>query len=159
LDLLYGQNGLAPWSVTDDLNHMAVPRVRWVAETLGIDAGAALRLVFMSYVGGLACLLIGWHTRVMAVLAWLTHLALNASGAATTYGVDSIANTALFYCTWMPVGATLSLDLQTGRESGAPSALARLSLRVLQLQLCVVYLASGLEKASGSDWWTGEAVW
>jgi hypothetical protein len=30
---------------------------------------------------------------------------------------------------------------------------------VLQLHLCVVYLSSGLEKASGRQWWDGEAVW
>jgi hypothetical protein len=30
---------------------------------------------------------------------------------------------------------------------------------VLQIHLCIVYLATGLEKAMGIDWWNGEAIW
>src|SRR5262249_760353 len=52
-----------------------------------------------------------------------------------------------------------SLDRRAGRVSGEPSADARLGLRLLQLHLCVVYLASGLEKATGIQWWNGEAGW
>jgi hypothetical protein len=29
----------------------------------------------------------------------------------------------------------------------------------LQIQLCIVYLLSGIEKASGTQWWDGEAIW
>lgn len=30
---------------------------------------------------------------------------------------------------------------------------------MLQIHLCVVYLTSGLEKASGVQWWNGEEIW
>jgi hypothetical protein len=75
------------------------------------------------------------------------------------YGVDTFAHIGLFFCIWMPVGAALSWDRLSGRVSGAASAEARLSLRLLQVYLCIIYLASGLEKAVGEQWWNGEAMW
>jgi hypothetical protein len=159
---LYGSRGLVQWEVTDWTIPAGVPRVRWVAEALaplGFSADDALRLTFLAYVAGLGCLLIGWQTRTAAVVAWLTHLALNTTGNVSIYGVDQFANIALFYCVLMPVGQAASLDRHLGRTSGAPSAEARLSLRVLQLHLCIVYFATGIEKASGTQWWTGEAIW
>ena len=29
----------------------------------------------------------------------------------------------------------------------------------MQFHLCVIYLAAGLEKAMGRQWWNGEAIW
>jgi hypothetical protein len=69
------------------------------------------------------------------------------------------AHIGLFYCMLMPAGHALSLDRRAGRVPAGLTAGARLSLRVLQLHLCVVYLSSGFSKATGEQWWTGEAIW
>jgi hypothetical protein len=61
--------------------------------------------------------------------------------------VDQFANIGLFYSIWMPMGDCWSLDRYSGRTTGAPSAGARLALRVLQLHLCIVYFDAGFEKA------------
>lgn len=29
----------------------------------------------------------------------------------------------------------------------------------MQIHLCVIYLAAGLDKAMGRQWWNGEAIW
>jgi hypothetical protein len=157
---LYGDRGLTQWAITDRLLPPGVPRLGWLADALaplGLSAGGVARGVFLAYVAGLAGLLLGWRTRPSAVLAWLTHLMLGASGATSVYGVDQWATVALFYCIWLPVGSALSLD--AGGGPAAATAGARLGLRVLQLHLCLAYLASGLEKASGEQWRDGEAVW
>lgn len=164
---LFGTHGIVQWSALDPDQAPRtlfpdVPRIRWVVELLaplGVSGAAAVRGVFLAYVAGLALMLVGWRSNIAAAVAWLTHLAMNVSGSATIYGVDQFANIALFYCTWMPVGAAYSLDRQSGRVSGAPTWTARLGLRVLQLHLCIAYLASGLEKGSGGQWWNGEAIW
>ncbi len=95
----------------------------------------------------------------MAIGAWLLHLTLMNTGFFSTYGVDLFVHIALFYGAWMPVGACLSLDRRAGRTSAAPSPLARLSLRILQLHLCIVYLTAGLSKARGLQWRNEEAIW
>src|SRR5262245_5178342 len=67
LDDLYGPQGLAPWTAVEDRALTGSPRLSWLAGALApFDVGpaGALRGAFLAYVGGLACLLIGWHTRL-----------------------------------------------------------------------------------------------
>jgi hypothetical protein len=59
----------------------------------------------------------------------------------------------------MPVGDYLSLDVYTGKRQSHSSTAAGISRKMLQLHMCIVYFSSGLEKASGSQWWNGEAIW
>jgi hypothetical protein len=115
--------------------------------------------VFLIYVAALAALLLGYRTRAAAIIAYLGHVMMKSSAGASIYGVDVFAQIALFYCMLMPVGATFSLDRSSGRETGAPSSAARLAIRVLQIHLCIMYLACGLDKSAGEDWWNGEAIW
>lgn len=159
---LYGPTGVVQWAVSSGISTPGVPHVGWfsdLAARLGLNYEYGIRACFALYVSGLAALLIGYRARAAAIVAWLTHLAMNNSAGASIYGVDSFAQIALFYCAWMPVGYALSVDKLTGRVSGDPSALARLSIRVLQFHLCIAYLACGIEKALGPDWWSGEAIW
>jgi hypothetical protein len=159
---LYGSRGIVQWSVLDPGTPDYLPRIGWVADALaplGVSEARSVQLVFLTYVTSLACLLFGWRTRAAAVVAWLTHLMMNLSGRASIYGVDQFAHIGLFYCVWMPVGHALSADVQAGRVRGGPSAAARLALRVLQIHLSIVYLSSGVEKATGIQWWNGEAIW
>jgi hypothetical protein len=159
---LYANLGVIQWSLGDFQVSPGVPRISWLVKALapwGVSDSACVEAVFLLYVVSLAGLLLGWHTRVAAWFAWFTHLALNTTGTAGTYGVDMFANIALFYCIWMPVGHYASLDVLAKRVRGTPTATARLALRVLQIHLCVIYFASGLEKATGGQWWNGEAIW
>src|SRR5207248_2278213 len=99
-----------------------------------------------------------YRTRFASIAAWLTHT-LFMFQQTTSYGVDCFAQIFLFYLVWMPAGAAFSLDRLAGRVSGDPSIAARISIRVLQLHLCVAYFFSGFEKAMGEQWWNGDAIW
>lgn len=159
---LYGSRGIVQWQVMDGTIHEFLPRLSWLTDALGrlgIPEGAAVKGVFLVYVTSLSALLVGYRTRWAAIVAYLTHLTMKSSAGATIYGVDMFSQIALFYTMWMPVGATLSLDRAAGRESGEPSAIARLGIRVIQIHLCIMYLSCGVEKAMGDDWWNGEAIW
>ncbi len=182
---LYGKNGIIQWEVTDQLTTPGIPQLKWAADYLeelyvngdesdkanGVaSADDAVRIVFLVYVVSLACLLLGWRTRLVGFIAWLTHLAMNSSANSTIYGVDQFANIGLFYSIWMPLGDCLSLDRLAGRTTGKPTPAARLGLRVLQLHLCIVYFDAGFEKAFTkyfrdglkygdivyAEWWNGE---
>lgn len=165
IDELYGPEALVRAEVIDRPDgessiHPFSPRLRMLDKLLvpiGLTAAATARLTFLIYLAMLTCLLIGWQTRLCAIAAWLTHLALNNAATATIYGVDMFAHISLFYCAVFPVGAAFSLDA-AGRPD-LPTAMNRLGLRVLQLHLCVVYFSSAIEKATGPQWWNGEAIW
>src|SRR5581483_12204024 len=96
-----------------------VPRLSWAADYLaafGLTSGRSLRVVLLAYIGGLACLLVGWHSRVAAVVAWLGHLMIfDVTGYPATYGVDFFAGFSLFYFLFMPVADAVSLDCLEGR--------------------------------------------
>jgi hypothetical protein len=159
---LYGEHGLIQWPLVNAMSPEGMPRIGWLVNLLGpygVSADACVRAVFFAQVASLACLLIGFHTRLAALLAWSAHVLMTVTGNASIYGFDQFATIALFYCVWMPVGDDLSADRALGRIVGGPSSAARLSLRVLQLHMCIVYLASGVEKATGEQWWNGEAIW
>lgn len=164
---LYGERSIVQWStlrpvdastgVLPDATHLT-----WIAQQLsplGVCVDDCVRGMFLLYVLSLGCLLIGWRSNLMAVFAWLTHLTMNNSGFATIYGVDQFANICLFYCVWMPVGNALSVDCQSKRLNDKATSQARICLRVLQCHLSIAYVATGIEKSLGPQWWNGEAIW
>jgi hypothetical protein len=156
---LYGERAIVQWEALPIGPPPEMVSASWIRDLLVVNPDTSVQIVFYAYVASLVMLLFGWQTRIAAIVAWLTQMAIKTTGHTSIYGVDEFAHIALFYCVWMPVGNALSLDKQQGRLSDESTALARLALRVLQLHLCVVYVSSGIEKASGIQWWNGEAFW
>ncbi|WP_437276153.1 HTTM domain-containing protein [Sorangium sp. So ce375] len=166
---LYGPAGILQEPLRDAFTPHDLPGIGWLTELLaplGIGEAPILVGTGALYVLSLAALLCGLKTRVAALLAWSTHRMLMVTADPTVYGADVFANIFLFYLLWVPSGAALSLDQRARRSRRAlagatdePTPGARLGLRIVQLHLCIVYLASGLEKACGHSWWNGEAIW
>ena len=158
----YGSLGLLQGRVVEQFTPVFVPRIGWVTAALaplGLGEAVAIRAVFALHLAAATAFLLGWHSRAAAIGVWLTHLTLIGTAFGNTYGIDTFLRISLFYCLFAPVGGALSLDRRAGRTSGAPTAGARFALRVLQLELTLVYAATGLEKAVGEQWWNGEALW
>jgi hypothetical protein len=158
---LHGSRGIIPWELTDLLRDPWVPGLPTLAKALvplGISADTAIILLLAGYAGSLLSLALGFHARLSAFLAWGLHLSLMTSGFASFYGVDQLANTFLFYLFLFPSGRAwtfVSRLASSRREETIPVG----CLRVMQVHLCVIYLAAGLHKAMGRQWWNGEAIW
>jgi hypothetical protein len=153
---LHGSRGVIPWELTDLLHDPWVPGLATLARgflPFGIGAHTAIIVLLSIYAGSLLSLALGFHTRLSAFLAWGLHLSLVTSGFASFYGVDQIAGTFLFYLLIFPSGRAWTVDSR--REETIPAVF----LSVTQAHLCVIYLAAGLEKALGRQWWNGEAIW
>ena len=102
------------------------------------------------------------RTRWAAALAWATYLPLRYTGHLYFYGIGGMLLIGLFYCLVLPVGREWSLDARRRAPSAAreEDALdASLSVVVLRIHMCIVYLAAGVSKAVGEQWWTGDAIW
>ncbi len=158
---LHGSRGIIPWELTDLLRDPWVPGLPTLAKAflpLGISEHTAITLLLSGYAGALLSLALGIHARLSAFLAWGLHLSLVTSAAASYYGVDQLSNTFLFYLFVFPSGRAwrfASRPASSHREETIPVG----CLRVMQVHLCVIYLAAGLDKAMGSQWWNGEAIW
>jgi CubicO group peptidase (beta-lactamase class C family) len=153
---LHGSRGIIPWELTDLLRHPWVPGLPTLAKAflpLGVSEHVAIAILLSGYAGSLLALALGLYTRLSAFLAWGLHLSFMTSGAASYYGVDQLANTFLFYLFLFPCGRAWRFGSR--REGTIPVG----CLRVMQVHVCVIYLAAGLDKARGSQWWNGEAIW
>jgi hypothetical protein len=153
---LHGSRGIVPWALTDLLRDPWVPGLPTLAEALtplGMSTYSAIIVLVSLYAGSLVSLALGVLPRLAALLAWGLHLSLVTSGFASYYGVDQIANTALFYLLLFPCGRAWTF------ASRPHETIPVGCLRVMQIHVCVIYLAAGLEKARGRQWWNGEAIW
>jgi hypothetical protein len=153
---LHGNRGIIPWELTELLHDPWVPGLPTLANAfvpLGISAHTAIIVVLSVYAGSLLSLALGFLTRLSAFLAWGLHLSLVTSGFASFYGVDQISNTFLFYLLLFPSGRAWTFVSRP--EETIPVG----CLRVMQIHLCVIYFAAGVEKAMGRQWWNGEAIW
>ena len=73
--------------------------------------------------------------------------------------MDYFTQIGLFYCIIMPVADAVSIPPLLGWRTPTLSVSAGVTRKMLQIQLCIIYSSSGLEKASGIQWWNGEAIW
>ena len=161
LDLL-AHDGIVQGRLTGYLVGGGAPRAGWLVDILaplGISEPFCLYALCGLYVASLAGLGLGFFTRIAAVLAWFLHWTLISTAGTTSYGADTYAHIFLFYLMLAPAGGAWSLDVLRGRVSREPSAAARLGLRVMQIHLAISYLASGIQKAAGIQWWNGEVLW
>lgn len=158
---LYDRAGFLQGPVQDALAKPGLPHVGWLVALLGREGAPDVPIlgsVAALYVLSLVALLVGLRARFAAALVWLLHTIL-MTGSATNYGADIFANIFLFYLVCIPSGDALSLDRLLSRQPRGPTWSARLGLRVVQIHLCIVYLTSGIAKASGRGWWNGAAMW
>jgi uncharacterized membrane protein YphA (DoxX/SURF4 family) len=128
----------------------------------------------MYLVHGLAILVallftLGIGTRITSVLAWVMALGYAHRTPASMFGQDTMLAILLLYLMIGPSGAALSVDRLVTRwrlrrqglpvGEPAPSVLANVVIRLLQLHFCFIYLMSGTSKMQGAAWWNGTAIW
>jgi len=158
----YARGGLIQESLSLFFTEPLTPQIHWVVRTLaplGISETLCIYGLGLTYLASLIMMGLGWHTRAATLTTWFLHWMFMVSGSTSNYGVELFSHVFLFYLIFMPAGDALSVDVHVGRRREKATPLARLSLRVLQLQLCLCYFSSGFEKAKGAGWWNGEALW
>jgi uncharacterized membrane protein YphA (DoxX/SURF4 family) len=106
------------------------------------------------------CLVLGLFTRVAAVVAFLAVLSFERQNEWVFNSGDFLIRNMCFYLALMPSGAALSLDrLRRHRDRFWEFPLrAPWALRLVQIQLSVVYIATVWAKLRGDTWNDGTAV-
>jgi len=132
-------------------------------------------LVFHSvFLLAVVCFTLGLCSRTTAVIVWVGHLSYINRAFTIWFGMDAILLMITIYLMFGPTGATLSIDrllarfrekrrqLRAGERRpvdlpAAPSWGANAVIRMIQVHMCIVYLAAGLAKLQGASWWKGIA--
>lgn len=158
----FGREGWVQWEISKAFNqawHVHIQDVYALFEPLGLTDIQFVQLFFWVYfIAGIG-LLLGWFTRVWAILAWAGHYVMMSSLPTFVYGVDIFLHIALFYLMVMPVAKAFSLDVRQGRVSTEPTWASTLAIRVLQIHMCLAYFSAGYEKMMYANWWEGNVLW
>jgi hypothetical protein len=106
-------------------------------------------------------LLVGWRTRLQAVMVLVWLVSFQHRNIALVDGEDTLFRLFAFYLALAPSGWAFSLDARRrGRRGGGKSPAPRpWALRLFQIQMSVVYLSSAVEKSLGADWRSGDALY
>jgi hypothetical protein len=123
----------------------------------------------------IVCYLVGLGGRVTAVAAWAVAVSYANRSALSNFGLDQILCILTLYLMIAPSTKYLSLDYvinrlwqrrdkNPARRLAAGNGLyrssaANVTIRLIQVHLCIIYLWAGLGKLQGEAWWNGQAVW
>jgi uncharacterized membrane protein YphA (DoxX/SURF4 family) len=152
-----GQNSLVP--LKDSFEFYKGFRINLFKIMAPTDesAWAILYLYILSSLG----LMLGFKTRLSAILCFVLLVSLQARNHAILNSGDTILRCMLFVLMFAPAHVKYSLDAWKMRliKKNYSTQIPILSVRLLQLQFTVVYLATTLYKLKGYDWVDGTAVY
>ncbi|MCA9119747.1 MAG: HTTM domain-containing protein [Planctomycetaceae bacterium] len=109
---------------------------------------------------------VGLFTRVTSVLACLFTISYCHRLEGALFGLDQVNAMLSMYLMIGPCGAVYSVDRWLARRKSAkdlprPAATTNgnISMRLIQVHMCIIYLFGGISKLRGDMWWDGTAVW
>jgi hypothetical protein len=157
IDPLFMPDGPTP--VSSAVAGLPDPRFSY-RDYLGADGQhLAHGLEILVFVG----LTIGWRSKLMVWLSLIIQVSIYQRNPWMQNGGDRVMRLATLYLALVPCGVSFSLDAmrQFRREAVArlPAKVPVLALRLLQVQLVVIYMHSGWKKAWSSAWRDGSALY
>ena len=113
------------------------------------------------FVVALVCFTIGLFSRTASIIVWAGHLSYIQRAVLIYFGFDAVVAMLTFYLMFAPTGAALSVDsrLTSAAKTRTADVGANVVLRLIQLHICIIYLASGVAKLFGTTWRSGAAVY
>jgi len=163
LEEFFGPAGIAPQGLHD---WFQLKNWRWPILLFNSDSPWVVYPLFTIWVAVTALWLVGWHTRLMNAAVWLLTLAFITRNPNILNGGDDTLQVGLFLLLLSPCGRALSLDawLRHRRKgTTGPEYTVAWPVRVIQIQLCVIYLTTGLAKLVLTGWgehgWRPDGTW
>jgi hypothetical protein len=157
---LFGKQGIIPYDIREFLfsdQMISFTQVVSFFEGYGIPETITTFGFLTLFIGSLVALMIGFCTRLSALLTLIMYKAIYAG--TYIYGVDGFVITSLFYLVISPAGYFHSIDNLIFKRRSRKNLNVTLFKRLLQINVCLVYFFSGISKATGVTWWNGEAMW
>lgn len=106
---------------------------------------------------------VGLVGRLLSLVAVFLHLAFMFRNFGVAFGADQVATFFLLYLALTQSHGRLSVRdwwrKRQNKPSLEPDLLTSVFYRMIQIQLCLIYIYSGMEKLKGQAWWDGTAIW
>lgn len=104
-------------------------------------------------------LMVGWHSRLAAIVVFILILSFERRNPLIFNSGDTVIRIEAMFLALAPSGAALSLDQR--RRSGtfwSAQQFRPWALRLIQIQLSIIYLSTVVDKLAGETWQNGTAV-
>jgi uncharacterized membrane protein YphA (DoxX/SURF4 family) len=136
------------------------PRWYW-SLFYGVESAWMLRAAAVVWAFSTLCLLLGFATRTSAVITWLLSTSFATLNPHIDNAGDSIRGIILFYLMLCPCGAAWSLDAWKERASARrlPVYVHPWPLRLLFVQMTLIYFMNGTYKLLGANWVHGNSLY
>lgn len=119
-------------------------------------------IMHIAYVVILLGLAFGLLGRAFTFVALILHVSFLQRNFTIVYGADLVTTFWLFYLSFVKHNKYFSLLNYFNKhrvQKIDSDILSSIGLRLIQVQLCIIYAYTGWEKLKGSTWWEGSAVW
>lgn len=152
-----GTNALVPLS--DSLTYYQNVRLN-IFKMLSPTESSAW-FVLITYIVASISLMIGFQTRASAVITFVLMVSMQNRNYAILNSGDTLMRCMLFLMMFAPSQVKYSVDSWIKKKEGEPysTEISLVTVRLLQLQFSLVYLATTLFKLKGLDWVDGTAVY
>jgi hypothetical protein len=155
VDFFFTANGIMPLWHEQSIEYFKY-HPTFLTDSMSYGTVQAIHALFLLCLGALT---LGVFTRFSAIATYVLHMAFINRNMSVMFGVDMIATFFLLYLCFADSNARWSIDAWRGKGAKRQSALSHIAWRLMQIQVCVVYGFSGLEKMKGTRWWDGSAIW
>jgi uncharacterized membrane protein YphA (DoxX/SURF4 family) len=152
----YSDSGIWP----ERLSRVACRGSRLSLQALLPAGWLSFRLLLLVHVLAVLCFVIGWQFRIASVVVFLTLVSIHHRNPWILSSGDSLLRLLTFFCCFADAAGGLSVDhwLQ-GFPAGHFNRMDPWPLRLMQLQISIVYLRTVAWKLSGPRWRDGSAAW
>lgn len=121
---------------------------------------AAFRLLWAVHFLACVAFLVGWQFRISSVVVFLTLVSIHHRNTYVLSSGDTLLRLFTFLAMFSDAAAALSADAcLSGSAASRFPPVDPWPVRVMQLQLCIVYVRTVYWKLRGRMWWDGTAAW
>jgi len=118
----------------------------------------------------IAAFTVGWRTNFVKWIVLVGQISFDHRNLTLVYGVDSIICSLLLIMCFAPTGRAMSLDrvraVRAAKRKNLTATLppyaspwAGACIRLMQLQMAILFFYSAVGKIRIDEWWNGDAIW
>lgn len=161
---LWGADGWVP-------RELAVTEDPWSLSLLfSLTSPAQLAVFHAVFLVCCAAMMLGWRTSWVKWAVLIGQISYDHRDPLLFYGVDKILASLLLILCVAPIGRALSLDrvraLRAAKRKNLAATLPLYAspwtgacIRLMQIQMALLFFYSAISKLGGDDWWNGDAIW
>ncbi len=120
----------------------------------------SVRVLWFLHFASCIGFLVGFQFRVCCVVCFLTLVSLHHRNSFILSSGDTLLRLFLFLFIFSEAHAGISVDAwRSGRNTIRFPTMDPWPMRLMQVQVCIVYVRSVFWKLRGKTWWNGTAAW